>query len=284
MSQPTFMDNKVPSKPAPKVNYLTNKELLLEIHRSKTSFCEFLDPVYAQYDIIVFASEYTLKNKEFCTAEYLLSTIDDVKILEAKQNKINRLLKEDKTRKITVDDITTEELVFRVITYDHIPNDPDRKKNPKTLSESKKRIYFTPFKHYIKVDNSFKEVGQSHSLNGSFSNTKGRITPKLAKMFMLLVERYSQRPNWRGYTYLDEMKGSALLQLSTHGLLFNEHKSDNPFAYFTQFVILSFTRVLNTEKRNQDIRDDLLEEQGMAPSFSRQMDNTDFSQESHVND
>jgi hypothetical protein len=36
-----------------KVNYLNNKDMLLEIHRSKTSYCVFTDPKYHQYDLIV---------------------------------------------------------------------------------------------------------------------------------------------------------------------------------------------------------------------------------------
>ena len=36
-----------------KVNYLNNKDMLLEIHRSKTSYCSFTDPKYHQYDLIV---------------------------------------------------------------------------------------------------------------------------------------------------------------------------------------------------------------------------------------
>ena len=87
----------------------------------------------------------------------------------------------------------------------------------------------------------------------------------------LMVNRYSQRANWRGYTYLDEMKGQALLQLSHMGLQFNEAKSDNPFSYYTASVSNSFTRVLNTEKENQDLRDDLLVQAGQSPSFTRQL-------------
>ena len=67
------------------------------------------------------------------------------------------------------------------------------------------------------------------------------------------------------------MRGQALVQLSQVGLQFNEAKSDNPFAYYTAAVINSFTRVLNLEKRNQTIRDDILIEQGHLPSYSRQI-------------
>ena len=90
-------------------------------------------------------------------------------------------------------------------------------------------------------------------------------------MFLKLVERYSHRANWRGYTYVDEMRGQALVQLSQIGLQFDESKSDNPFAYYTAVVNNSFTRVLNIEKKNQNIRDDILIEQGHLPSFSRQI-------------
>jgi hypothetical protein len=90
-------------------------------------------------------------------------------------------------------------------------------------------------------------------------------------MFMKLVERYSQRGNWRGYTYVDEMRGQALVQLAQIGLQFNEAKSDNPFAYYTATVNNSFTRVLNLEKRNQSIRDDILIESGHLPSYGRQI-------------
>ena len=90
-------------------------------------------------------------------------------------------------------------------------------------------------------------------------------------MFLKLVERFSHRANWRGYTYVDEMRGQALVQLSQVGLQFNEAKSDNPFAYYTAAVNNSFTRILNLEKRNQMIRDDILIEQGHLPSYGRQI-------------
>ena len=118
-----------------------------------------------------------------------------------------------------------------------------------------------------------------YNKNKEFDVQAGKITAKLANMYIKLVERYSQRSNWRGYTYIDEMRGQALLQLTQIGLQFNEAKSDNPFAYYTAAVNNSFTRVLNTEKKNQGIRDDLLEKSGQMPSWTRQLEHEMKSQE-----
>jgi hypothetical protein len=109
--------------------------------------------------------------------------------------------------------------------------------------------------------------------DGHFSKTHGNITDKLAKMYMKLCERYATRSNWRGYTYNDEMRSQALLQLCQIGLQFNELKSANPFAYYTAAITNSFTRVLNIEKKMQSIRDDILEENGLNPSWTRQFEN-----------
>jgi hypothetical protein len=173
--------------------------------------------------------------------------------------------------KVSPDTISVDDLVFRVITFEHIPLAPGRKKTPKTKADDYVRLNFVPFKHYIIENGVPKEVGRSHSKKGKFSMEHGFITNTLAKMFILMVNKYGQRGNWRGYTYLDEMKGQALLQLSHMALLFNEHKSDNPFSYYTASISNSFTRIFNLEKKNQDIRDDLLIDSGASPSFSRQL-------------
>ena len=256
-----------------KVNYLNNKDILKEIHKSKSTFCSYTDDSYSQYDII-------------------LPSIDKINVrtvAEAKRNKAKRLQQQNfeaaklagkkvKLAEFEIDyrKITKEELIFRIMSFDHIPEEPGRKKNPKTVADTRVKLNFPPFQHF-KFDNDGKEldcVGKSHweggMENGYFNKTGGKATNKLAMMWMKLCDRYATRGNVRGYTYNDEMRGQAILQLAQIGLQFDESKSNNPFAYYTAAVTNSFVRVINIEKRNQNIRDDILEMNDMNPSFTRQ--------------
>ena len=165
-----------------------------------------------------------------------------------------------------------------------IPDQPGRKKKPKTVADTKEKLNFPPFQHYkFNENNELVCIGKSHWVggmeNGYYDKGCGQATNKLAMMWMKLCERYATRGNVRGYTYNDEMKGQAILQLAQIGLQFDESKSNNPFAYYTAAVTNSFTRVLNIEKKNQGIRDDLLEKAGQAPSWTRQLAHEMKSQE-----
>lgn len=240
-----------------KINYLNNRDLLKEIHKSKTSFCSFLDPSDSEYDLILTD----------------LTQIDDTTIGTAKQARADRLTKEQKSS-VLPDEISTTDLVFRIMTFDHIPLAPE-KKNSSSNVDHHIKVNFPPFQHYkLDENNDPYCVGKSHWVggvkNGYFSKDHGKMTNELAKMFMKLCERYGTRGNWRNYSYNDEMRNQALFQLSQVALKFDESKSQNPFAYLTAIVNNSFTKVLNTEKRVQRIRDDILEANGFNPSHTRQ--------------
>ena len=88
------------------------------------------------------------------------------------------------------------------------------------------------------------------------------------------VARRNGKVYLTGNSYNEEMRGQALLQLSQIGLQFDESKSSNPFAYYTAAITNSFTRVLNIEKKMQNIRDDILEINGLNPSWTRQNSTT----------
>jgi len=276
-------------------NYLNNKDILKEIHKSKNTYCHYTDPSVADYDMILPD----------------VSKINKKNIMQARKDRAVRLQKlaheaasADGTKhkmdefEIKLKEIADTDVVFRVMTWDHIPVDDvkSRKAAVKAMeleddgparseydddeldiagNTKYVKVNFPPFEHFqVTEDGTPVLVGRSHwkgdFVAGVFSREHGKMTPKLAHMFIKLCERYATRSNWRGYTYNDEMRSQALLQLSQIGLQFDEFKSQNPFAYYTAAITNSFTRVLNIEKRNQNLRDDILEMNNLTPSYTRQ--------------
>lgn len=276
------MPNSVIIQPSGrKQKYLNNKDLLAEIHKSKATFSSYTSKDYVQHDII-------LPNLD----KINIRTLADAKRIRAKRLglqafNIARLAGDKKVKLIEVTPdykkIPKIDLVIRIMTFDHIPLAPGRKKTTKTTADSHEKVNFPPYQHWKFDENdNLVCVGKSHwkggIKTGKFSKDHGRITENLGKMYIKLSERYAQRSNWRGYTYVDEMRGQAILQLSQIGLQFDESKSENPFAYYTAAVTNSFTRVLNIEKKNQNIRDDMLEQNGLTPSMTRQ-NSAEFAEE-----
>ncbi len=265
--------------------------MLKEIHRSKNTYCTYVTPDVADYDIII----HDVK-------QITVELID-----QARENRAERLAKlaweesQQRGEKRKLDEfaiplaqIKKSDIVIRVMTWEHVPVAPPVNKKVAILElEEDEPVHteyddepvaapikyvkcnFPPFQHYkIGLRNKPYCVGKSHWQGdletGKWSKEHGTMTRTLAFMFMKLCERYATRSNWRGYTYNDEMRSTALLQLSQIGLQFDESKSQNPFAYYTAAITNSFTRVLNIEKRNQNLRDDILEMNNFAPSYTRQ--------------
>mgnify|MGYP003704353335 FL=1 len=229
-----------------KSNYLNNKDILKEIHKSKTTYCSFSDPSYANYDLIV----------------HNIKQINKKNIKAARQNRADRLSRlaheaaqAQSTEKlkpeefeVRLKDVADTDVVFRVMTWDHVPFDQQKsskatkftfiEEEPEEPAHSEydeeepvptkyMKCNFPPFQHYkVDTDGSFYCVGKSHwtgdLATGHWSKDHGAMTKKLALMLMKLCERYATRSNWRGYTYNEEMRGQALLQLSQIGLQFDE--------------------------------------------------------------
>jgi hypothetical protein len=224
-------------KAAPRVNYLNNRDILKEIHASKNTYCWYRDrDLDHQYDLILPSAD----------------RINQRTIVEARKTRADRI-KRETGNVLDQKKIPNTDLVFRITAWDHIPMAPKKI----TKAEAKKRrleeildlddaqeddplaglidepvldmnhvrLNFPPFEHYRLDDNKTPFiVGRSHwrgdLATGEFCREHGAMTRKLATMFMKLCERYATRSNWRGYTYNEEMRGQALLQLSQIGLQF----------------------------------------------------------------
>ena len=280
---------------------MNNRDILKEIHRSKNTYCSYLDKDSADYDIIVpnldTITPEIIQIARENRAERLARVAYDEAVARGERRKLDEF-------SVNVNTIMPTDVVIRVMTWAHVPQiQPAPRRDDTGEIEDDESIYleyddedarpapvaikyvkcnFPPFQHY-RVDSQGTPfcVGKSHWQGqldtGSWCREHGTMTRTLAMMFMKLCERYATRSNWRGYTYNDEMKSQALLQLSQIGLQFDESKSQNPFAYYTAAITNSFTRVLNIEKRNQNLRDDILEINGFNPSYTRQGMNVGYN-------
>ncbi len=99
------------------------------------------------------------------------------------------------------------------------------------------------------------------------SKKQDKMSNELAKMLQLLTARYAEKGNFANYTYNDDMQSYAMLMVVKTWKGFDPAKSSNPFAWFTQCIKNSFIQYLNQEKRQRDIRDEVLVNKGMSPSF-----------------
>jgi hypothetical protein len=212
-------------KPQKKVNYLNNRDILKQIHLSKTSYCSFTNKDYHRYDLIIDMPTESIEK----SLEYAL---DHEQIQKAKEVRAARLSLE-LGEKILPETISTTDLIFRVMTWDHVPvaiKEPRKTVKKKTakdiieffdeedefadLEDNTTRelvddlvhvkVNFPPFQHF-KLDetNTFTCVGKSHWKGdletGEFSKDHGRITDTLARMYIMLCEKYAMKYNWRGY-------------------------------------------------------------------------------------
>ncbi len=124
----------------PKIKYLTNKDLLKEIHLSKNTYCSFTKPEFSDYDLIVPSIE----------------KINVRTIAEAKRNRADRLAKEAhaaavlaggkklpaKDFEIDYKKISKQDVVFRIMTFEHVPLAPGRKKTLKNTADSHEKVNF----------------------------------------------------------------------------------------------------------------------------------------------
>lgn len=102
-----------------------------------------------------------------------------------------------------------------------------------------------------------------------------KMSRKLANMLQLLCAKYATKGNFVNYTYNDDMQAYAMLMLCRTWNSFDLAKSNNPFAFFTQCIKNSFIQYLNQEKKQRTVRDLILVDQGLNPSYGFIEDESD---------
>ena len=102
--------------------------------------------------------------------------------------------------------------------------------------------------NYIKNKNLLEEL--------KVYEDTGEKTEELGRMFLLLAQRYSDRGNFAGYTWKDDMICEAVLTCLRY---MHNFKTDidkpNPFAYFSRIIHNAFLNYIAKQKTHSKIKD-----------------------------
>lgn len=127
--------------------------------------------------------------------------------------------------------------------------------------------------------NSITQDGKVYYLNNrdllpevKKSKELGRMTDTLAQMLMLLCANYARKGNFVNYSYNEDMQAYAMMMLVRTWNSFNPDKGSNPFAFFTQCIKHSFIQFLKVERKQRDIKNVLMIDQGLNPSYGYEDD------------
>ena len=124
-----------------------------------------------------------------------------------------------------------------------------------TLAEKKKKPHYVNNKEFLAAMVEFKQMVADAEAAGE---PKPRVPNYIGECFLKIANHLSYRPNFINYTYKEEMISDGIENCLQYINNFNQEKSNNPFAYFTQIIYFAFIRRITKEKKQSKIKDKLL--------------------------
>jgi len=125
-------------------------------------------------------------------------------------------------------------------------------------------------KHYINNEDFLKaltdyKVKKKNCLDNNLPEPP--IPNYIGECFMKIAEGLSHKPNFINYTYRDEMMSDGIENCLMYFANFDETKSKNPFAYFTQVIYFAFLRRIQKEKKQLYVKYKATEMYGVLDEF-----------------
>ena len=125
-------------------------------------------------------------------------------------------------------------------------------------------------KHYINNQDFLKALTDyktSCALAEKENTPKPKIPNYIGECWMKIAEGLSHKPNFINYSYRDEMISDGIENCLMYFENFDETKSSNPFAYFTQIIYFAFLRRIQKEKKQLYVKYKATEMYGILDEF-----------------
>lgn len=92
----------------------------------------------------------------------------------------------------------------------------------------------------------------------------GKYSEGLGGMFMQVATNLSNKSNFIGYSWKDEMISEAVLTCIKYSKNFNPEKSKNAFAYITQICYNAFRNYIKKQKKHSTMKQQLYEKKDLV--------------------
>ncbi len=89
---------------------------------------------------------------------------------------------------------------------------------------------------------------------------KPPVSEYIGSCIMKIATRLATKPNFRKYSYSEDMTMDGALACIRYIDNFNPDKYQNPFAYFTQIIMHAFVGRLNVEQKQQYVKARLMKD------------------------
>lgn len=105
--------------------------------------------------------------------------------------------------------------------------------------------------NYVDKDELIQDIIEYREMVAS-AKAEGKEKPnppdKLLKKLILMVNGMAKRPNFSGYSYLDEMKSRAIFCCFRKADYYDPSISPNPFGYYSRIIWQEFVNVIREEE------------------------------------
>jgi len=96
---------------------------------------------------------------------------------------------------------------------------------------------------------------------------KPKIPNYIGECWMKIAENFSHKPNFINYPHREEMVSDGIENCLMYFNNFDETKSKNPFAYFTQVIYFAFLRRIQKEKKQLYVKYKATEQMGILDEY-----------------
>ena len=137
-----------------------------------------------------------------------------------------------------------------------------------TIALKKKKVtqHYVDNKKFLEAMVTYKD-----KVNNAKNNNRKKpdVTDYIGECFLKIANHLSYRPNFINYTYRDDMISDGIENCLQYMSNFDPAKSTNPFAYFTQIIYYAFIRRIQKEKKQQQVKQKLIQNAGVENIMDR---------------